>query len=62
MASPTGMSKEDVRAILEELQRVYKEYLRLREHKTRDDLVILNNLASFIIHLRRTLQEMGENT
>ncbi|MBS7248375.1 MAG: hypothetical protein QXW47_10400 [Candidatus Jordarchaeales archaeon] len=62
MASPTGMSKEDVRAILEELQRVYKEYLRLREHKTRDDLVILNNLASFIIQLRRTLQEMGENT
>lgn len=56
-----GMSKEDVRTFLEELKRVYREYLKLRGHKTRDDLVILNNLAGFISQLRRVLQEMGEN-
>lgn len=55
------MSKEDVKAFLEELQRVYREYLRMREHKTRDDLILLNNLARSISQLKRTLQEMGGN-
>ncbi|MBS7287375.1 MAG: hypothetical protein KIH01_01140 [Candidatus Freyarchaeota archaeon] len=54
-----GMSKEDVKAFLEELQMVYREYFRMREHKTRDDLIILNNLARFISQLKRILQEMG---
>lgn len=59
--SHVKMSKEDVKAFLEELQRVYREYLRGKEHKTRDDLIILNNLAKTISQLRKTLREMGES-
>ncbi len=56
-----GLSKDDVKVFLEELQRVYREYLKGKQFKTRDDLVILDNLARLISQLKRTLWEMEES-
>ncbi|MHA1606734.1 MAG: hypothetical protein ACTSWP_04225 [Candidatus Freyarchaeota archaeon] len=54
-----GLANDDVKAFLRELQRVYREYFKRREHKTTNDLIILNNLAGSIRKLRWMLQEGG---
>ncbi|MEM2135957.1 MAG: hypothetical protein QXR19_07890 [Candidatus Jordarchaeaceae archaeon] len=56
MASEALLDEEDIQTFLEQVQETYKTLLKTKEHKTTDDLILLNNLCRSIIRLKFLLE------
>ncbi|MBS7249377.1 MAG: hypothetical protein KIH08_02120 [Candidatus Freyarchaeota archaeon] len=56
MASEALLDEEDIQAFLEQVQETYKTLLKTKEHKTTDDLILLNNLCRSMIRLKFLLE------
>jgi len=56
LASEALLDEEDIQTFLEQVQETYKTLLRTKEHKTTDDLILLNNLCRSMIRLKFLLE------
>ncbi|WXG41339.1 MAG: hypothetical protein WED07_11335 [Candidatus Freyarchaeum deiterrae] len=57
MASEALLDEDDIQSFLEQVQETYRTLLKTKEHKTTNDLILLNNLCSSIIRLKFMLEQ-----
>ncbi|MEM2145987.1 MAG: hypothetical protein QW279_11545 [Candidatus Jordarchaeaceae archaeon] len=57
MASEASLDEDDIQSFLNQVQETYKTLLKNKEHKTTNDLILLNNLCRSMIRLRFMLEK-----
>lgn len=57
MASESHLDEDDIQSFLNQVQETYKTLLKNKEHKTTNDLILLNNLCRSIIRLKNILEK-----
>nr|MDO8081686.1 hypothetical protein [Candidatus Freyarchaeota archaeon] len=56
MASEASLDEDDIQSFLNQVQETYRTLLKNKEHKTTNDLILLNNLCRSMIRLKFMLE------
>jgi hypothetical protein len=56
LASEASLDEDDIQSFLNQVQETYRTLLKNKEHKTTNDLILLNNLCRSMIRLKFMLE------
>jgi hypothetical protein len=56
LVSEALLDEDDIQSFLEQVQETYRTLLKTKEHKTTNDLILLNNLCRSMIRLKFMLE------
>ncbi|MFB0561769.1 MAG: hypothetical protein ACETWM_11225 [Candidatus Lokiarchaeia archaeon] len=56
MASEALLDEDDIQSFLDQVQEAYRSLFKSKEHKTTNDLILLNNLCRSMIRLKYLLE------
>ncbi|MGQ9721486.1 MAG: hypothetical protein ACUVXA_09225 [Candidatus Jordarchaeum sp.] len=56
MTSEVLLDEDDIQSFLNQVEEAYRSLFKTKEHKTTDDLILLNNLCRSMIRLKFLLE------
>jgi len=56
LANEALLDEDDIQSFLDQVQEVYRSLMKTKEHKTTNDLILLNNLCRSMIRLKFLLE------